>query len=206
VQLGRLDHVGVAVTDLAAARALYEQVLGLEVTHEEVIEEQGVHELLLRAGDAFVQLVAPLSPDSPVGRFLAKRGEGLHHVGYAVPEVAAAVADLRTRGFEVIDPAPRIGSGGTTIAFLHPKSMQGVLVELVEEGTGPRTGASRQAQMRAEILGGLGEDSPKRTRDDAKPSQADPERLQTESEGGRSRSSPAPLASSAPVGGTRALA
>ena len=138
MQLGRLDHVGIAVPDLAAARALYEQVLGLEVTHEEVIEDQGVHELLLRAGEAFVQLVAPLTPDSPVGRFLAKRGEGIHHVGYAVPDVAGALADLRDQGFEVIEPAPRIGSGGTTIAFLHPKSMQGVLVELVEEGTGHR--------------------------------------------------------------------
>ena len=138
MQLGRLDHVGIAVTDLAAARALYEQVLGLEVTHEEVITEQGVHELLLRAGDAFVQLVAPLDPDTPVGRFLVRRGEGLHHVGYAVPDVAAAVADLRTQGFQVIDPAPRIGSGGSTIAFIHPKSMQGVLVELVEDGTGHR--------------------------------------------------------------------
>ena len=138
MHLGRLDHVGIAVTDLAAARTLYEQVLGLEVTHEEVIEEQGVHELLLRAGDALVQLVAPLDPDTPVGRFLARRGEGLHHVGFTVPDVAAAVADLRTQGFEVIDPAPRIGSGGTTIAFLHPKSMQGVLVELVEEATGHR--------------------------------------------------------------------
>ena len=138
MQLGRLDHVGVAVADLAVARTLYEQVLGLEVTHEEVIEDQGVHELLLSAGDAFVQLVAPLSPDTPVGRFLASRGEGVHHVGYAVPDVAAALADLRAQGVEVIDPAPRIGSGGTTIAFLHPKSMGGVLVELVEEGTGHR--------------------------------------------------------------------
>jgi methylmalonyl-CoA/ethylmalonyl-CoA epimerase len=138
VQLGRLDHVGVAVADLAAARALYEQVLGLEVTHEEVIEDQGVHELLLSAGDAFVQLVAPLSPDTPVGRFLARRGEGVHHVGYAVPDLAAALADLRAQGVEVIEPAPRIGSGGTTIAFLHPKSMGGVLVELVQEGTGQR--------------------------------------------------------------------
>jgi methylmalonyl-CoA/ethylmalonyl-CoA epimerase len=138
VQLGRLDHVGIAVADLAAARALYEQVLGLEVAHEEVIEDQGVHELLLRAGDAFVQLVAPLGPDTPVGRFLARRGEGPHHVGYAVGSVAAAIADLRDQGVEVIDPAPRIGSGGTTIAFVHPKSMAGVLVELVEEGTGHR--------------------------------------------------------------------
>ena len=138
MQLGRLDHVGIAVTDLAAARALYEGVLGLEVTHEEVIAEQGVHELLLRAGEAYVQLVAPLSPGSPVGKFLAKRGEGVHHVGYSVPDVAAALAELRAKGFEVIEPAPRIGSGGTTIAFLHPKAMSGVLVELVEDGTGHR--------------------------------------------------------------------
>ena len=138
MEVGRLDHVGIAVADLAAARALYEGVLGLAVTHEEVIEDQGVHELLLRAGQAYVQLVAPLTPDSPVGRFLAKRGEGVHHVGYAVPDVAAALAALRDQGFEVIEPAPRTGSGGTTIAFLHPKSMQGVLVELVEEGTGHR--------------------------------------------------------------------
>ena len=138
MEIGRLDHVGIAVADLAAARALYEQVLGLEVTHEEVIEEQGVHELLLRAGEAYVQLVAPLSPDTPVGKFLAKRGEGVHHVGYAVPDITEALTDLRAQGFEVIEPAPRTGSGGTTIAFLHPKSMQGVLVELVEEGSGHR--------------------------------------------------------------------
>jgi methylmalonyl-CoA epimerase len=138
MEIGRLDHVGIAVADLGAARELYEGVLSLEVTHEEVIAEQGVHELLLRAGEAYVQLVAPLSPDTPVGRFLANRGEGVHHIGYAVPDINAALTDLRSRGFEVIDPAPRIGSGGTTIAFLHPKSMQGVLVELVEEGTGHR--------------------------------------------------------------------
>ena len=138
MQLGRLDHVGVAVADLAAARTLYEQVLGLEVTHEEVIEDQGVHELLLSAGDAFVQLVAPLSPDTPVGRFLASRGEGVHHVGYLVPDVAAAVRELRAEGVEVIDPAPRTGSGGTVVAFVHPKSVRGVLVELVEEGSGHR--------------------------------------------------------------------
>jgi methylmalonyl-CoA/ethylmalonyl-CoA epimerase len=138
VRLGRLDHVGIAVADLAAARELYVRVLGLEVAHEEVIEDQGVHELLLRTGDAFLQLVAPLGPDTPVGRFLARRGEGIHHVGYAVPDVAAAVEELRAEGAEVIDPAPRIGSGGTTVAFLHPKSLRGVLVELVEEGTGSR--------------------------------------------------------------------
>jgi methylmalonyl-CoA/ethylmalonyl-CoA epimerase len=138
VRLGRLDHVGIAVTDLAAARDLYERTLGLRVTHEEVLADQGVHELLLRSGDAFVQLVAPLAPDTPVGRFLARRGEGIHHVGYLVPDVAAAVRELRAEGVEVVDPAPRTGSGGTVVAFVHPKSVRGVLVELVEEGTGHR--------------------------------------------------------------------
>lgn len=138
MRLGRLDHVGIAVTDLAAARDFYEQTLGLELTHEEVLADQGVHELLFRSGDAFVQLVAPLAPDTPVGRFLARRGEGVHHVGYLVPDVAAAVRELRASGIEVVDPAPRTGSGGTVVAFVHPKSMRGVLVELVEEGTGHR--------------------------------------------------------------------
>jgi methylmalonyl-CoA/ethylmalonyl-CoA epimerase len=138
VRLGRLDHVGIAVTDLAAARDFYEQTLGLEVAHEEVLADQGVHELLFRSGDAFVQLVAPLAPDTPVGRFLARRGEGVHHVGYLVPDVATAVRELRASGIEVVDPAPRTGSGGSVVAFVHPKSMRGVLVELVEEGTGHR--------------------------------------------------------------------
>ena len=138
MRLGRLDHVGIAVTDLAAARDFYEQTLGLEVAHEEVLADQGVHELLFRSGGAFVQLVAPLAPDTPVGRFLARRGEGVHHVGYLVPDVAAAVRELRADGIEVVDPAPRTGSGGTVVAFVHPKSMRGVLVELVEEGTGHR--------------------------------------------------------------------
>ena len=138
MQLGPLDHVGIAVADLAAARSFYEDVLGLQVAHEEVIDDQGVHELLFRLGDAFVQLVTPLGPDTPVGRFLARRGEGLHHVGYAVPDVAATLDELRAAGVEVVDDEPRIGSGGTTIAFVHPKSIHGVLVELVEEGTGHR--------------------------------------------------------------------
>jgi len=138
VQLGRLDHVGIAVTDLATSRALYERAFGLEVAHEEVIEDQGVHELLFRLGDGWLQLVAPLGPDTPVGRFLARRGEGVHHVGYAVPDVARAIDDLSAAGLEIIDGAPRVGSGGTTIAFVHPKSTGGVLIELVEEGSGHR--------------------------------------------------------------------
>ena len=126
------------MTDLGAARAFYERVLGLRVVHEEVIPDQGVHELLFRLGDAFVQLVAPLGPDTPVGRFLAKRGEGIHHVGYAVADVAGALEELRASGVEVVDQRPRIGSGGTTIAFVHPKAVRGVLIELVQEGTGHR--------------------------------------------------------------------
>jgi methylmalonyl-CoA epimerase len=138
VRLGRLDHVGIAVTDLGAARAFYERVLGLRAVHEEVIPDQGVHELLFRLGDAYVQLVAPLSPDTPVGRFLAKRGEGIHHVGYAVADVAGALEELRALGVEVVDQRPKIGSGGTIIAFVHPKAVRGVLIELVQEGTGHR--------------------------------------------------------------------
>jgi methylmalonyl-CoA/ethylmalonyl-CoA epimerase len=138
VRLGRLDHVGIAVTDLGAARAFYERVLGLRAVHEEVIPDQGVHELLFRLGDAYVQLVAPLSPDTPVGRFLAKRGEGIHHVGYAVADVAGALEELRASGVEVVDQRPKIGSGGTIIAFVHPKAVRGVLIELVQEGTGHR--------------------------------------------------------------------
>jgi len=138
VQFNRLDHVGIAVSDLPAARAFYEQVLGLEAAHEEVIEEQGVHEGLYGLGDAWVQLVAPLGPDTPVGRFLAKRGEGLHHVGYSVANVSTALSDLQAAGVEMVDEAPRAGSGGTTVAFAHPKSAHGVLIELVEEGSGHR--------------------------------------------------------------------
>ncbi|HYY80326.1 MAG TPA: methylmalonyl-CoA epimerase [Actinomycetes bacterium] len=138
MRLGRLDHVGIAVTDLGAARAFYERVLGLRAVHEEVIPDQGVHELLFRLGDAYVQLVAPLSPDTPVGRFLAKRGEGIHHVGYAVADVAGALEELRALGVEVVDQRPKIGSGGTIIAFVHPKAVRGVLIELVQEGTGHR--------------------------------------------------------------------
>jgi methylmalonyl-CoA/ethylmalonyl-CoA epimerase len=138
LELHRLDHVGIAVSDLAAARDYYERVLGLRAAHEEVIENQGVHEVLYRVGDAWVQLVAPLGPDTPVGRFLAKRGEGLHHVGYSVANVSTALRQLKAEGVETIDEIPRTGSGGTTIAFVHPKSGHGVMVELVEEGSGHR--------------------------------------------------------------------
>jgi methylmalonyl-CoA/ethylmalonyl-CoA epimerase len=138
LELHHLDHVGIAVSDLVAARGFYERVLGLRPAHEEVIEDQGVHEVLYRMGDSWVQLVAPLGPDTPVGRFLAKRGEGLHHVGYSVTNVATALSELRAAGVDTVDEEPRIGSGGTKVAFVHPKSAHGVLIELVEEGSGHR--------------------------------------------------------------------
>jgi len=142
VQLGRLDHIGIAVADLTAARAFYERAFCLRAAHEEVIPDQGVHELLFPVGDAWVQLVAPLGPDTPVGRFLASRGEGIHHVGYAVPSVQEALDHLGAEGVQLVDETPRTGSGGTTIAFVHPKGTGGVLVELVEEGSGHRKGIS----------------------------------------------------------------
>jgi methylmalonyl-CoA/ethylmalonyl-CoA epimerase len=146
VQLRRLDHIGIAVADLAAARAFYERAFGLRAAHEEVIPDQGVHELLFPLGDAWVQLVAPLGPDTPVGRFLARRGEGIHHVGYAVVSVEAAIEQLSVEGVELVDKAPRTGSGGTTVAFVHPNGTGGVLVELVEEGSGHRGAAPPRAQ------------------------------------------------------------
>ena len=146
MRLGHLDHVGIAVNDLRTARAFYEGVLGLQAAHEEVIENQGVREVLYRLGDAWVQLVAPLGPDTPVGRFLARRGEGLHHIGCSVPNVASALSDLRSAGVEVVDETPRIGSGGTTVAFVHPKAAHGVLIELVEEGSGHRGSAEGRAR------------------------------------------------------------
>lgn len=134
-----LDHVGIAVADLDAAVAEYRAALGVEPTHRERVESQGVEEVLFRLGDSYVQLLGALSPDSPVGRFLARRGEGVHHVGYRVQSVAATLDRLRAAGVPLVDERPRPGSRGTTIAFAHPKGFRGVLVELVEEP--PRSGS-----------------------------------------------------------------
>ncbi len=135
---GKLDHVGIAVRDLDAIVEWYRQMFGAEVVHRERIESDGVDEALIKVADSYIQLTTPTREDSTMAKFLEKRGEGIHHVGYTVPSVAAALEHLRAEGGELVDQAPRIGSGGTTIAFVHPKSMQGVLVELVEEGTGHR--------------------------------------------------------------------
>lgn len=131
-----IDHVGIAVSDLEAAVEHYRRTLGLEPVHRELVEDQGVEEVLFRAGTSYIQLLGALGPDTPVGRFLERRGEGVHHVGYRVPDVAEAVAHLASLGVELVDAEPRPGSRGTTVAFVHPRGFRGVLVELVQEPPG----------------------------------------------------------------------
>ena len=135
-----IDHVGIAVTDLDAAVEEYRAALGGEPVHREVVREQGVEEVLLLAGTSHIQLVAPLGPDTPVGKFLQRRGEGMHHVGYRVADVATVLERLRAMGVPLVDQAPRPGSRGTTVAFVHPRGFRGVLVELVQEGPLPKPG------------------------------------------------------------------
>lgn len=132
----RVDHIGVAVEDLDAAIALHEDVYGMDLVHREVIDEQGVEAVLLDVGENHVELLRPLAADTPVGRFLAKRGPGLHHVAYQVTDVQAALADLRARGLRLIDEAPRTGIRGSRVAFLHPASSGGVLTEIVQPAEG----------------------------------------------------------------------
>ncbi len=128
-----IDHIGIAVTDLDAAVEHYRETLGLAPHHAETIESQGVREVLFEAGSSFIQLLEPLGPETPVGRFLAKRGPGVHHVGYRVDDVAATLGQLKGEGVPLIDEVPRIGSMDNTIAFIHPRGFDGVLVELVQE-------------------------------------------------------------------------
>ena len=127
-----IDHVGIAVDDLEAAVERYRRTLGLEPSHRERVEEQGVEEVLFAVGTSFIQLVGALGPDTPVGAFLAKRGPGVHHVAYRVEDVAASLSRLRDEGITPIDQVPRRGSRDTLIAFVHPNDMEGVLVELVQ--------------------------------------------------------------------------
>lgn len=128
----RVDHIGVAVEDLDAAIALHVHAYGMAVAHREVIEEQGVEAVLLDVGENHVELLRPLGEDTPVGRFLASRGPGLHHVAYQVADVAAALATLRERGLRLIDEQPRTGIRGSRVAFLHPAASGGVLTEIVQ--------------------------------------------------------------------------
>jgi methylmalonyl-CoA epimerase len=131
----RIDHIGVAVADLEAAVALHEQTYRMPVVHRETVIEQGVEAVLLDVGENHVELLRPLADDTPVGRFLARRGPGLHHVAYQVDEIEATLAQLRARGVRLIDEAPRIGIRGSRVAFLHPSASGGVLTELVEPAT-----------------------------------------------------------------------
>ncbi len=132
--LTELDHVGIAVVDLDAAVADYRRLLGVEPTHRERVEDQGVEEVLFPVGHASIQLLGALGPETPVGRFVEARGPGMHHVAYRVDDVAAALEHLRAEGARPVDEAPRPGSRNTSIAFIHPASFGGVLVELVQEG------------------------------------------------------------------------
>ena len=132
----RVDHIGVAVEDLDAAIALHEEAYGMAVAHREVVEEQGVEAVLLDVGENHVELLRPLSGETPVGRFLSKRGPGLHHVAYQVADVQATLDTLRDRGLRLIDQAPRTGIRGSRVAFLHPESSGGVLTEIVQPSEG----------------------------------------------------------------------
>jgi methylmalonyl-CoA/ethylmalonyl-CoA epimerase len=132
-ELTEIDHVAIAVHDLDAAAAWYEATLGATVTHRERIESDGVEEALLQIADSYVQLLTPTRDDSPVARFLQHHGEGIHHVGYRVTDCAAALESMKAAGARTIDPRPRPGSRGTTVAFVHPKSGFGTLIELVQE-------------------------------------------------------------------------
>ncbi len=129
----RVDHVGIAVRDLDAAIAFYESSFGVKVAHRETVEEQGVEEAMFRVGESWIQLLRPLGPDTPVGRYIDKRGEGVHHVGYGVTDLKAVLAHLKAEGLQLIDAEPRRGSRGSMVAFVHPRSVGGVLVELVQE-------------------------------------------------------------------------
>ncbi|HEY7401645.1 MAG TPA: methylmalonyl-CoA epimerase [Actinomycetota bacterium] len=133
IRLLEIDHVGIAVEDLDAAAVLYSRTFGMTPTHRERVEDQGVEEVLFAIGGTAVQLLGALGPDTPVGRYLSRRGPGLHHVAYRVDDVASALDDLRAEGVPLIDETPRRGSRHTTIAFVHPRGMGGVLVELVQK-------------------------------------------------------------------------
>ena len=131
--LTEIDHIAIAVPDLGEAIDYYRETFGAVVDHREVVESDGVEEALLKVADSYVQLLTPIRDDSTVAKYLATKGEGIHHVGYRVDDCAAALERVRAEGGRLIDEAPRPGSRGTTVAFVHPKGAFGTLVELVEE-------------------------------------------------------------------------
>ncbi len=131
--LTEIDHVAIAVHDLEAAISYYQRAFGATVDHREVVESDGVEEALLKVAESYIQLLTPTRPDSPVAKSLEKRGEGLHHIGYRVANCADALAQMIAAGATPLDNAPRPGSRGTTVAFIHPKGSFGTLIELVQE-------------------------------------------------------------------------
>ncbi|MGN6815374.1 MAG: methylmalonyl-CoA epimerase [Solirubrobacterales bacterium] len=133
---GRIDHIGVAVEDIDAAIALYGGSFEMDLAHRETVAEQGVEAVLLDVGDGHVELLAPLGPDTPVGKFMAKNGSGLHHVAYSVDDIDTALERLAAAGIRLIDSKPRIGIRESRVAFLHPRSTGGVLTEIVEPAGG----------------------------------------------------------------------
>ena len=133
---GLIDHIGVATDDLDASLALYEGAMGMPLSHRETVEEQGVEAVLLDVGDCHVELLSPLGPDTPVGKFLDRKGPGLHHVAYRVDDINAELARLAGAGIELIDSAPRTGIRQSQVAFLHPRSTGGVLTEIVQPAKG----------------------------------------------------------------------
>lgn len=131
--LTEIDHVAIAVRDLEAAIDYYQRAFGAEVEHRETVESDGVEEALLKVAESYIQLLTPTTPESPVAKAIEKRGEGLHHIGYRVRDCAEALAAMIAAGATPIDKAPRPGSRGTTVAFMHPKGSFGTLIELVQE-------------------------------------------------------------------------
>jgi methylmalonyl-CoA/ethylmalonyl-CoA epimerase len=128
----RVDHIGVAVEDLDASLELYERDYGMKLVHRETVAEQGVEAVLLDVGENHIELLSPTSPDTPVGKFLAKKGPGMHHVAYQVDDIEAALAALKRSGLRLIDETPRTGIRNSKVAFLHPKTAGGLLTELVQ--------------------------------------------------------------------------
>ena len=128
----KLDHIGLATNQLEEGLAIWRDALGLQVDTAEEIQEQGVRVAMLAIGDTHVELLEPLSPESPVGKFLAKRGPGIHHVAVTVEDIYASLADLKRRGARLIDETPRVGARGCLVAFVHPAAANGVLLELVQ--------------------------------------------------------------------------
>ena len=128
----RLDHIGVAVEDIDASLELYERAYGMTLVHRETVSEQGVEAVLLDVGENHVELLAATGPDTPVGKFIAKRGPGMHHVAYQVDDIEATLAALKEAGMKLIDETPRIGIRNSRVAFLHPKTAGGLLTEIVQ--------------------------------------------------------------------------